>query len=300
LVVGSSPTGPTKLKAAHCAAFVFPGFWGFAFQTPQKPVCVHKTSTASPIAPPLLTACPGLGHKPVTSLISSNSEPIKLINRLTKDKLQDCQTRSTLEPPLPDTRPPALDEIDRQLIAALQLNARESVAMLARQLGIARTTVTSRLARLEKTGVITGYGVRLGQRLIDGGLQAYVGITVQPRSGKDVVRRLSAMARCSSCAQSVANSIMWPGCAATRPSNLTSCSIKSAVSKASRKPPPPSSSAVKLIADKSFRLPSSSYRPNKSHNDDTLRLIYVFYAAYHGACLFLYSRLRLGRQQGQP
>ena len=26
LVVGSSPTGPTILKAAHCAAFVFPGF----------------------------------------------------------------------------------------------------------------------------------------------------------------------------------------------------------------------------------------------------------------------------------
>jgi DNA-binding Lrp family transcriptional regulator len=67
------------------------------------------------------------------------------------------------------------DDIDRQLIAALQLNARESVAMLARQLGIARTTVTSRLARLEKTKVITGYGVRLSQRLVDGGLQAYVG-----------------------------------------------------------------------------------------------------------------------------
>ena len=90
---------------------------------------------------------------------------------------------------------PALDEIDRQLIAALQINARESVAMLARQLGIARTTVTSRLARLEKTQVITGYGVRLGQRVVDGGLQAYVGITVQARSGKEVLRRLSAMAQ---------------------------------------------------------------------------------------------------------
>ena len=54
-----------------------------------------------------------------------------------------------LEPLLPDSRPPVLDEIDRQLIAALQLNARESVAMLARQLGIARTTVTSRLSRLD-------------------------------------------------------------------------------------------------------------------------------------------------------
>ncbi|MBM3108238.1 Lrp/AsnC family transcriptional regulator [Pseudomonas sp. V1] len=92
-----------------------------------------------------------------------------------------------------DSRPIGLDEIDRQLISLLQINARESVAMLARQLGIARTTVTSRLARLEKTKVISGYGVRLGQRLIDGGLQAYVGIKVQPRSGKEVVRRLGAM-----------------------------------------------------------------------------------------------------------
>lgn len=94
---------------------------------------------------------------------------------------------------MPDSRPITLDEIDRQLIALLQINARESVATLARQLGIARTTVNSRLARLEKGKVITGYGVRLGQRLIGGGLQAYVGIKVQPRSGKEVVRRLSAM-----------------------------------------------------------------------------------------------------------
>lgn len=95
---------------------------------------------------------------------------------------------------MPDLRPFALDEIDRQLIALLQINARESVAMLARQLGIARTTVNSRLERLEKNKVISGYGVRLGQQVMGGGLQAYVGIKVQPRSGKEVVKRLSAMA----------------------------------------------------------------------------------------------------------
>jgi DNA-binding Lrp family transcriptional regulator len=94
-----------------------------------------------------------------------------------------------------DTRRPLLDDIDRQLIGALQLNARESVAMLARKLGVARTTVTARLARLEQVQVITGYGVRLSQHMIEGGLQAYVGITVQPRSGKEVVRRLGAMAQ---------------------------------------------------------------------------------------------------------
>lgn len=94
---------------------------------------------------------------------------------------------------MPDARSITLDEIDRQLISLLQINARESVATLARHLGIARTTVNSRLERLEKGKVITGYGVRLGQRMVGGGLQAYVGIKAQPRSGKDIVRRLSAM-----------------------------------------------------------------------------------------------------------
>jgi DNA-binding Lrp family transcriptional regulator len=48
---------------------------------------------------------------------------------------------------------------------------------------------------LEKTKAITGYGVRLGQQLIDGGLQAYVGITVQSRAGENVVRRMNSMAQ---------------------------------------------------------------------------------------------------------
>ncbi|MFK3907425.1 Lrp/AsnC family transcriptional regulator [Pseudomonas monteilii] len=86
-----------------------------------------------------------------------------------------------------------LDDIDRKLIDLLQLDARETVANLARQLGIARTTVDARLTRLERAKVITGYGVRLGRRMSEGGLQAYVGISVRPRSGKEVVRRLSAM-----------------------------------------------------------------------------------------------------------
>ncbi|WEJ73598.1 Lrp/AsnC family transcriptional regulator [Pseudomonas sp. PSE14] len=92
-----------------------------------------------------------------------------------------------------ELRPATLDEIDLQLIAALKINARETVAVLARNLGIARTTVNSRLSKLESAKIITGYGVRLGQQLLDGGLQAYVGITVHSRSGKDVVKRLSAM-----------------------------------------------------------------------------------------------------------
>jgi len=84
-----------------------------------------------------------------------------------------------------------LDEIDRNLIARLQVNARESVANLARKLDIARTTVLSRIARLERNNIIAGYGVRLGSEVLDSSLNAYVGIALSPKSGKDVLRRMS-------------------------------------------------------------------------------------------------------------
>lgn len=87
----------------------------------------------------------------------------------------------------------ALDTLDRDLIALLQANARENAANLARKLGVARTTVLARLARLEEQKVIVGYTVRLAQDAQGAALQAYVGITVQPKSGRDVTRRLTRM-----------------------------------------------------------------------------------------------------------
>ena len=59
------------------------------------------------------------------------------------------------------------DQLDRDLLALLQANARTSTADLARQLGTARTTVLARLARLEREGVIAGYTLRLGQDVLD-------------------------------------------------------------------------------------------------------------------------------------
>jgi len=86
----------------------------------------------------------------------------------------------------------ANDPTDRQLIALLQANARASTADLARKLGIARTTVVARLARLEASGTIVGYTARLGSDAADRGVQAFVGITVQPKAGREVVRRLGS------------------------------------------------------------------------------------------------------------
>lgn len=85
------------------------------------------------------------------------------------------------------------DDLDQRLLDLLALNARESTADLARHLGVARTTVVARLARLERDGVISGYTVRLRHDLAQQGLSAFVGITVQPRAGADVVQLLQRL-----------------------------------------------------------------------------------------------------------
>jgi len=85
------------------------------------------------------------------------------------------------------------DSLDRELIALLQANARESVANLGRKLGVARTTVLARIARLEAASVIVGYTVRLGSEAADGGVQAYVGISINPKMQRDVIKRLTRL-----------------------------------------------------------------------------------------------------------
>ncbi|VTU31035.1 Lrp/AsnC family transcriptional regulator [Variovorax sp. PBL-E5] len=86
-----------------------------------------------------------------------------------------------------------MDDTDRHLLSLLRANARESAALLARKLELARTTVVARIARLERDGVIAGYGVRLGQQLEQAAVRAYCGLSVAPRMGAGVVRALERL-----------------------------------------------------------------------------------------------------------
>lgn len=89
------------------------------------------------------------------------------------------------------TRPP--DDIDRKLLSLLQANARAGTALLARQLGLARTTVVARIARLERSGVVAGYGVRLGARQDAATVRAWCALSVLPKTAPAVLRALEAM-----------------------------------------------------------------------------------------------------------
>jgi len=82
-----------------------------------------------------------------------------------------------------------MDNIDKKLIQALTYNARTSLSDLARQIGIARTTVQSRIERLEKAGTIRGYTIRMGSanRPL---IRASVLIAFDPHNGAEVLSKL--------------------------------------------------------------------------------------------------------------
>ncbi len=84
------------------------------------------------------------------------------------------------------------DELDRKLVALLQVNARESTSRLAKTLGVARSTVHERITRLEQTGVITGYSAVLSRNPSEGNVQAMVMLRVEQKRGKQVVARLNS------------------------------------------------------------------------------------------------------------
>lgn len=85
-----------------------------------------------------------------------------------------------------------IDDQDHKLIARLQENARLPVATLARDLGLARTTVQSRIERLEAQGVIVGYAVRLGQKM-KAPIRATALVAIEPRTGPAVLSRLQSL-----------------------------------------------------------------------------------------------------------
>ena len=74
-----------------------------------------------------------------------------------------------------------LDAIDQALLALLRENARAPTADLARKLKLSRTTVQSRLARLERERVIAGYTVKVSPEAEAAQVRAHILITLEPR-----------------------------------------------------------------------------------------------------------------------
>ncbi len=83
-----------------------------------------------------------------------------------------------------------MDEIDRQLLGLLRVNARTPVATLAKKLQIARGTVQNRMSKLEREGVIAGYSVRLKPEVDERRIAALMTIAVEGNNADKVLRTL--------------------------------------------------------------------------------------------------------------
>jgi DNA-binding Lrp family transcriptional regulator len=73
------------------------------------------------------------------------------------------------------------DATDREILALLREDGRASTAQLGRRLGLSRTTVHSRIERLQARGIITGFTVRLNPEAERGQIHAHVLITLAPK-----------------------------------------------------------------------------------------------------------------------
>ena len=83
-----------------------------------------------------------------------------------------------------------MDATDRELLSLLRKDARTSVAILARKLGVSRGTVSNRITKLEDAGIIVGYTVRLRPDAQPNEIRAWMGVAVEGNETRSVIASL--------------------------------------------------------------------------------------------------------------
>ncbi|MGY8670354.1 MAG: Lrp/AsnC family transcriptional regulator [Candidatus Poseidoniales archaeon] len=73
----------------------------------------------------------------------------------------------------------ALDKVDRAIIEELERDSRTSQRKLASKIGVAQGTITNRVQRLEKNGVIKGYGVKLDAESVGWSMTIMAGLRIE-------------------------------------------------------------------------------------------------------------------------
>lgn len=86
-----------------------------------------------------------------------------------------------------------MDELDGRLLAALKRDGRASLSELAHDLSVTRTTVRSRMARLQQTGEIAGYSVRTRADVAPHAVRGLMMLGIEGRGTEKIMQRLVAM-----------------------------------------------------------------------------------------------------------
>jgi Lrp/AsnC family transcriptional regulator, leucine-responsive regulatory protein len=91
-----------------------------------------------------------------------------------------------------------MDDVDVVLIDSLQRDGRRSVASLARELGMAPSSVKERMAKLEETGVITGYTALVDPSKVGWTVQAFLLARVE-RGEPRFEQKMKALSQVKAC-----------------------------------------------------------------------------------------------------
>lgn len=93
-----------------------------------------------------------------------------------------------------------MDDIDRNLIEALQEDGRLAQARLAERVGLSVSAVNERIRRLEAQGVIAGIEARIAPRAVGVGLLAFVYVLLErPEHDAGFVAGIRALAEVQEC-----------------------------------------------------------------------------------------------------
>ena len=90
---------------------------------------------------------------------------------------------------------PALDDTDRAIVAELRRDGRLSVRALAERVHISRATAYSRLQRLHRDQVITGYAAQVDPDKLGLATAAYVSVSIEQGSWREVLEALEVLPR---------------------------------------------------------------------------------------------------------
>ncbi|SEK31708.1 transcriptional regulator, AsnC family [Roseovarius nanhaiticus] len=86
-----------------------------------------------------------------------------------------------------------MDETDRALISALRHDARASLSDLAASLGVSRTTVRSRIEKLQRSGEIVGFSVVLKADAARDPVRGLMMLGIEGRGTERIFRQLSGL-----------------------------------------------------------------------------------------------------------
>lgn len=93
-----------------------------------------------------------------------------------------------------------LDDSDRQILSMLMQNARTPIKEIAEKVFLTSPTVSARIRRMEKAGIITGYQPQINYSALGYTIKAFINLEVDPADKKNFypfIRSIPNVIECS-------------------------------------------------------------------------------------------------------